>query len=102
MTSVIVQPEAEADIRSAHDWYESKQPGLGQQFIAELDRLLALLSDRHQIFPLFHAGCRRALVKRFPYAVLYIDRGNNVFVLGVLHQRRDPKLGRARVDDFNS
>lgn len=102
MTRVIIQPEAEVDIRSAHDWYDSKQQGLGQCFVVEVESLLALISDRPQIYPIFHAGCRRGRVKRFPYSVHYVARRDTIFVLGVLHHSRDPKLGRSRADDFNS
>ena len=33
---------------------------------------------------------RRALTRRFPYAVYYRIVGNEVVVLGILHTRRDP------------
>lgn len=102
MTTVIVQPEAEADIRSTYNWYESKQEGLGQRFVVEVGNLLSLISEHPQLYPVFHAGTRRGRIKRFPYSVLYIDRGDRLFVLGVLHQHRDPKLGRSRAADFSS
>jgi plasmid stabilization system protein ParE len=45
---------------------------------------------------------RRALPRRFPYAVLYVARGVTVYVLAVLHQRRNPSLTRTRVGGFRA
>ena len=36
---VIVRPPAEADVRQAAFWYESKREGLGAEFALELDAL---------------------------------------------------------------
>ncbi len=30
---LIIRPEAEADIADAFDWYESRVPGLGSEFL---------------------------------------------------------------------
>ena len=44
MKRVVVRPAAAADIEDAYEWYESQQPGLGDEFLAALrttrDRLL--------------------------------------------------------------
>ena len=35
----IVRPEAEAELAEAFEWYESRIPGLGLDFIGEVDNL---------------------------------------------------------------
>ena len=37
-----------------------------------------------------HRNLRRALVRRFPFAVFYMFDGDGVFVHAVLHCRRTP------------
>ena len=48
MKRVVVQPAAAADIEDAYQWYESQQPGLGEQFLTALrsmqERLLITLN----------------------------------------------------------
>jgi plasmid stabilization system protein ParE len=39
---------------------------------------------------------RRAVVRRFPYAVFYKIEPQQVVVLAVFHSRRDPKSWQAR------
>ena len=33
---VTIRPEAKADLRHAHDWYEERCVGLGDEFLADL------------------------------------------------------------------
>jgi len=87
-----LRPEAEADLREAYRWYEERQAGLGEQFLLECDRSLALVQENPRIFPEIHHQVRRALVKRFPYGVFYIVETDEVIILAVLHQARSPEL----------
>ena len=34
MKRVVIRPAAAADIEDAYQWYETQQPGLGEQFLA--------------------------------------------------------------------
>ncbi len=45
---LIVRPEAEAELAQAFEWYESRIPGLGLEFIRAVDNLFnsILLSRR--------------------------------------------------------
>jgi plasmid stabilization system protein ParE len=81
---------AVAEIQEAHDWYEARGRGLGQEFLDEIDQVLAVLEEYPLRFPLVHRDVRRALTRRFPYAIWFRIRGEQVVVLTVLHQARDP------------
>ena len=97
---IIVQPEAEADLVEAFGWYEQRHSGLGHEFLDEIDRVFARIAEHPFSAAQIWREARRALPRRFPYAVLYVTRGESVYVLAVLHQRRDPNLTRARVGGF--
>jgi hypothetical protein len=47
---------------------------------------------------LIHRQLRRALVRRFPYAVYFGPEAAGVVIFAVLHQRRAPKILDDRVD----
>ena len=70
-----LNPEAEADLVEAFAWYEGQRPGLGSEFFAEVAQVLQRIEDT----PLQHAvvqeDTRRAIVRRFPYAV-FLHRGS--------------------------
>ena len=94
---LIVQPEAEADLREARAWYEQQRSGLGDEFLAEIDRVFSMIEARPDGYAVIHRTARKASARRFPYIVLYVARDDDVFVLGVFHHRRNPKLVMDRI-----
>lgn len=85
---LILRKEAEEDIKKAHHWYESQQKGLGMQFLDEVERQLKRIDRRPSQFPQVDRSVRRALCRRFPYALYFILDDAGVVVLAVLHHRR--------------
>lgn len=92
MIPVIVEPDARNEIRGARDWYEARQANVGAEFVAEIDAAMRAVSDRPQSFPVVARDVRRALVRRFPYLILFVARRDVVIVIGVFHTSRDPDL----------
>lgn len=90
-------PEAAADATAGFRWYEEQRPGLGSQF---LDCVLVCL-QRVRRAPELHARVRgefrRALVRRFPYAVFYELVDQTVTVYGIVHTARDPAKWQSRL-----
>ena len=91
-----LRPEASADVAEAFSWYEAERPGLGLEFEAELDRTLSFIRDMPAAGRLVHRTLRRALVRRFPFAIYYVLRADLIEVRGVLHSRRHPRTWRRR------
>ncbi|MCZ2135008.1 MAG: hypothetical protein LC098_06235 [Burkholderiales bacterium] len=42
-------------------------------------------------------SCRRTLMRRFPYSVIYRPESNGILVFAVFHHRRDPSNWSNRV-----
>ena len=87
---LILRPEAEADIDDVYSWYELRREGLGREFVMELDNTLASIRYKPKSHRKVHKELRRALLKRFPYAVFYFLRGDEIIVTAVFHQTMDP------------
>ncbi|MBL7794225.1 MAG: type II toxin-antitoxin system RelE/ParE family toxin [Saprospiraceae bacterium] len=87
---VIIQPEAEAELDEAYAFFESQQPGLGLELLANLSETISLLEDNPLIFQKVYGEKRRAIVKRFGYNVIYKVVDKNVFILAIMHGNRDP------------
>lgn len=93
---LIIRPEAEADIAEAFDWYETRVPGLGSEFVLVLDALFNSILRNHLIYPTVYKAVRRALTRRFPYAVFFITEETKVVVLSVFHVKRSPRIWMGR------
>lgn len=58
--AVILRPRAERDIRSAFDWYESQQRGLGDDFLNSVRQRLEDIGRLPDAFPVIYKNVRRA------------------------------------------
>ncbi len=60
-----------ADIEAAFEWYESEQPGLGLEFLNEVRAAYSRMLDGPLRYQELRSGIRRALTRRFPYAIYF-------------------------------
>jgi len=99
---VLILDDAENDIDEAFLWYESKQIGLGIDFISEIDNAISYISESPKSFRQIFMNTRRFIVNRFPYGLYYmIDENNNLIrVIGVIHFKRSPKIFRTRARKY--
>jgi toxin ParE1/3/4 len=98
MMPIIIRPAAETDIREASEWYEERELGLGGRFLDELRGTFTRIARMPLQFPSIGKGLRRALLKRFPYAIYFVPRDDSTCaVLAVLHQRRNPNIWKKRL-----
>lgn len=93
---MIIRPEAEADVADAQEWYERQRQGLGAEFVLCVEEVFARIERTPGMYGEVYRGVRRALTRRFPYAVYYRVEGDVVVVLGVFHTRRDPRQWQSR------
>ena len=93
---MIIRPEAEADLVSARAWYERQREGLGAALVLCVEEVLERIGRTPEMYTAVYHDIRRALTRRFPYAVYYRIAGNEVVVLGILHTHRDPHEWQSR------
>ncbi|WP_435548310.1 type II toxin-antitoxin system RelE/ParE family toxin [Desulfobacterium sp. N47] len=95
---LIVRPEAEVDLAEAYQWYEQQVHGLGAQFLLCVDAVMASIERNPQLFPVVHkAVIRRALTRRFPYGVFFVEGERSISVIRVAHAKRNPRVWQDRV-----
>ena len=100
---VIVLDEAEQELIGAEEWYEAQRPGLGREFtiaIGEaMERLAeAALAASPVVSVPESVRARRVFVRRFPYAVVFIEHDEDLWVIAFAHQHRQPGYWRERVE----
>jgi len=80
----------------AFGWYEDCNPGLGDEFLLCLDAAFGSILRSPRQYPLVHRTTRRALIRRFPYEVFFVEEDRRIVVVAVFHAKRDPKCWRDR------
>ena len=92
-----IAPETQQDIGEAYCWYEDRRPGLGEGFLSCVDACIQQICRMPEAHAKVHEDYRRALVRRFPYAVFYEHAGGTVTVYGVFHTSRHAEKWRQRL-----
>lgn len=96
-TPVFFTPRARDELIDAQDWYENEVPGLGWRFRAAVEAVIELVSTNPRQFSVVHKSIRRALLRRFPYALMFvIEADESLTVLACFHGSRDPAHWRKR------
>jgi len=85
---VDIQPLAQVEAEFAAQWYEKQRPGLGLEFVLELDAALERVAQSPENYPLQYRHARRVLLRRFPYAVYFTWINERINAFAVLHQRQ--------------
>lgn len=85
---IILSPDARAAIRSAARWYQREDISLAFRFVAATKATLDRVAQNPKAFMLVGPTIRRALIRKFPYAVYFTLTADFVFVRAVIHQRR--------------
>ncbi len=93
---LIIRPEAEVEITEAHEWYQSRVEGLGSEFLSVLDAVFQSIVNNPKQYQIVYKNIRRALTKKFPYEVFYIEQTQQITVLAVFHAKRNPVNWRNR------
>lgn len=93
---LFVRDDAAADIEAAAEWYEERRAGLGGEFLRAVRAALAAVERGPEQFGVAREPIRRALLRRFPYAVFYVVEPAQIVVIACLHARRDPHVWQSR------
>lgn len=86
-----VSDRAVREIGEAYEWYEEQVPGLGTEFVEDLEAQFDAIAESPRLYAATQRGVRRALLSRFPYGVFYASKGDIVSILGVVHTSRNPR-----------
>jgi toxin ParE1/3/4 len=101
--TIHLDPDAVDEMEEAAVWYDQRQSGAGRLFLAEVERVRQAIVERPTSHPRVEVPSgdlviRRALLTKFPYAIVFLDREAYVLVLAVAHTKRRPSywLNRLR------
>ena len=88
---------ARAEFLAALEFYEKEAPGLGAEFDAEIADVENRLLQHPGSGAPFGEGTRRAILRSFPYSVIYHVAAEEVLIVAVAHQRRRPDFWKGRL-----
>jgi plasmid stabilization system protein ParE len=95
---VRLSPEARAEVDEAADWYATREDGvdLDARFLAEVKRVARLVAERPRAWAEVEPEVRRAVLRTFPYSLIFTLEVDEVVILAVAHHKRPPGYWRGR------
>lgn len=97
MKKSVLSPCALSDADDARRWYESCEPGLGSEFVRALEECLSRIEADPELYRIVLAPYRKALMRRFPFQIIYEVREDCLWILAVYHAKRDSVQLRKRM-----
>jgi plasmid stabilization system protein ParE len=88
---------ARDELAEAKRFYNRQQQGLGESFQREAEAAARLIQERPLAWQIEVEPVRRFIFDRFPYKMLYIIRAEQIVVIAVAHQHRQPDYWVDRV-----
>ena len=96
MKPVVLAPAAEDEMHAAANYYEECQIGLGNRFLDEVLLTGRRVAENPEAWPIISGRIRRCLMKRFPFGMLFRVEAERIYVLAVMHLRREPNYWQKR------
>ncbi|MEO0422975.1 MAG: type II toxin-antitoxin system RelE/ParE family toxin [Pseudomonadota bacterium] len=96
MNSIEFHPEAETEFAEATLRYQSKVPGLGVEFEAEVRRAVGLLQQFPELGARVAGQIRHLTLRRFKHSVIYVAQPESLLILAIAHGSRDQQYWLSR------
>jgi len=92
-----IHPAALAELKSAVEWYLERSEPATQEFVAEVDRAVAIVIESPRRWPVGEHDTRRFVLQRFPFAITYREKDSGVQIPAFAHGHRRPGCWKERL-----
>ena len=90
--------DARREYLDAFVFYSNRAEKIGAKFAHAVEYAIAKIHSSPNRFRELEEGVRRCRVLRFPYSILYNVGEDEILVLAIKHDRRNPDYWRYRQD----
>jgi toxin ParE1/3/4 len=94
--------EAAEELEMAVEWYEARRENLGFEFTTAVRDALHRIAEGPTSWSLVpnlpaRLNVRQFLLRRFPYAIVYLELDTEIRLLAIAHTSREPGFWRNRL-----
>lgn len=94
---ILLHSEADEEFAGAVSYYSQISPELGVRFYREMERLFREAGADPFRFRKFDPPARRHFSHDFPYAAIFLEKPEYVWIVAVMHMKRCPGYWRDRL-----
>ena len=89
-------PEAVAEADRAADWYARRSLAASEAFVREIDIAIQEVLTFPEAWPSYRKNCRRRVLSRFPFSIVYRIVGDVLEIVAVVHDKKRPGYWESR------
>lgn len=93
----VLHPEADEEFADAVHYYSEISPELGARFYHEMERLIREICSNPVRFRKFDPPARRHFSRDFPYAVIFMEKTETIWIVAIMHMKRCPGYWHERI-----
>jgi len=93
----VLRPEARREFDQAFDRYCQIEQKLAFDFAGSVQESFDRIAENPEAFQVVFRNVRRAVLRRFPYSILYRIQKDRLEVIAVFHSRRMPEEWQKRI-----
>lgn len=82
---------ATIELDDAIEYYDLQLSGLGKRFFIDVSETIELISKFPKLFSQNSAHTRKAVLRKFPYNIIYTILNDKIYIIAVAHQNRAPE-----------
>jgi hypothetical protein len=83
-------PEASLELINSVNYYEEQQQKLGLIFLEEIYSSIQRIIEFPSSFPVYSKNTRKCITSKFPFAVIFQIRKEEIFIVAITHLARKP------------
>jgi len=97
---VVIEEEAERELSEGVEYYDKREPGVGQRFAREVREVFRKVCDHPERFPCASRLTKKAKILGWPYSVYFTINfeTEEVVIVSVWHGKRNPAELRRRLE----
>jgi hypothetical protein len=92
-------PDATTEASEAFQWYAERSDRAAKSFWQELRKARQCATRQPDSWPKYLHGTRCYKLNRFPFVLVYIERGEKIIGIAEAHLKRGPGYWRKRLKD---
>ena len=96
VADVAFHPEAQAEYQDALAWYQTRSLRAAARFEAEVERMLGTIGSTPDLFPRYDDEHRFAVLRRYPFSLVYQVQPDRVYIIAVAHSSRSADYWQGR------
>ena len=101
MKPIIFHPEAEDELFSSIEYYNSQAAGLGLEFYENIKGSIKHINDFPEAWQIVKNKVRNYILKRFPFKIYFIDDPDKIYIIAIAHFKKDPSYWEQRLQDIH-